>query len=280
MGWLKYRAGIDEWHLKPSSAGRERTGYGSGSDKSGRLGPTFGRPSHMNRLLGAAFLVGLTASGPAKADEQAAKATLNKAIKAMGGEERLSRIKAFTVKGTGTIVIDGDDVPLTFQATAKGIDQYRMTYEGMAGGEKFTGAIVIDGAKGWRKQNDKVEKLEGQEFDNEKRKAYLRCRPDPAHAAEGKGVQGRVGRGGQDHDRHSGERAGRQGVHDPLRQGQRPPGPAERGGRGRGRGRIRGGNDVRGLSGIRRDQGGHKVDHQEGRRALHRGRGDGFQGHR
>jgi hypothetical protein len=127
----------------------------------------------MNRLLGAAFLVVLAAGGPARADERAANAVLDKAIKAMGGEERLSKVKAITVKGKGVIVLDGDDIPFTFQTTARGIEQYRSTYEGMAGGEKFTGAIVIDGDKGWRKHNDQVEALEGKELDNEKRNAYL-----------------------------------------------------------------------------------------------------------
>jgi hypothetical protein len=127
----------------------------------------------MKRLLGAAFVVGLTVCGSAKADEQAAKAVLDKAIKAMGGEERLAKIKAFAIKGKGTIIIDGDDVSFTFQSTARGIDQYRSTYEGTAGGEKFTGAVVIDGDKGWRKHDDEVEQLAGKELDDEKRNAYL-----------------------------------------------------------------------------------------------------------
>jgi hypothetical protein len=143
----------------------------------------------MNRLLGAAFLVGLVACGSAKADERAAKAILDKAVKAAGGEERLSKIKAFTVKGKGTIVIDGDDIPFTYQTMARGIEQYRSTYEGMAGGEKFTGATVIDGDKGWRKQNDQVEKLDGKELENEKRNAYLDVVPVLLTLLKGKGFQ-------------------------------------------------------------------------------------------
>jgi hypothetical protein len=143
----------------------------------------------MNRLLSAAFVVVLMGCGSAKADEHAARAILDKAIKAMGGEERLSRIKACTVKGKGTIVVDGDDVPFTFQTTARGIEQYRSTYEGMAGGEKFTGAIVIDGNKGWRKHNDQVENLEGKELENEKRKAYLDVVPVLLTLLKGKGFK-------------------------------------------------------------------------------------------
>jgi hypothetical protein len=143
----------------------------------------------MNRFLVAAFLVVLTAYGSAKADEQTAKAILDKAIKAMGGEEKLSRIKAFTVKGKGTVVVDGDDLPFTYETIAKGIDQYRSTYEGMAGGEKFTGANVIDGDKGWRKRDDQVDKLEGKELDQEKRNAYLDVVPVLLTLLKGKGFK-------------------------------------------------------------------------------------------
>jgi hypothetical protein len=131
----------------------------------------------MNRFLGAAFIVVLTVSGSVRGDEQAAKVILDKAIKALGGEERLSKIKAFTLKGKGTVVLDDKYIPFSFQMTAKGIEQYRWTYEGEAGGEKFAGATVIDGAKGWRKLNDDIQKLEGESLDNEKRSAYLEVVP-------------------------------------------------------------------------------------------------------
>jgi hypothetical protein len=143
----------------------------------------------MNRFLGAAFIVVLTVCGSVRGDEQAAKAILDKAIKALGGEERLSKIKAFTLNGKGTIVLDGKDIPFSFQMTAKGIEQYRATYEGEAGGEKFAGATVIDGGKGWRKLDDDIEKLEGESLDNEKRNAYLEVAPILLTLLKGKGFK-------------------------------------------------------------------------------------------
>jgi hypothetical protein len=143
----------------------------------------------MKRSLGAAFLVVLMACGSVRADEQAAKATLDKAIKALGGEARLSKNKAFTMKGKGTLLIDGDDIPISFQTTARGIEQYRSTYEGEIGGEKFTGATVIDGSKGWRKLGDDVEKLEGKSLDDEKRNAYLDVVPVLLTLLKGKGFK-------------------------------------------------------------------------------------------
>jgi hypothetical protein len=131
----------------------------------------------MNRFLGAASIVALTVCGSVRSDEQAAKVILDKAIMALGGEERLSKIKAFTVKGKGTVVFEGNDIPFTFETTANGIEQYRSTYEGEFGGEKFAGATVIDGGKGWRKLDDDIQKLEGESLDNEKRSAYLEVVP-------------------------------------------------------------------------------------------------------
>src|SRR5262249_1448200 len=66
------------------------------------------------------------------------------------------------------------------------IEQYRSTYEGTAGGEKFAGAVVIDGDKGWRKHDDNVEKLEGEELDHEKRNAYLDVVPTLPTLLKGK----------------------------------------------------------------------------------------------
>jgi hypothetical protein len=147
------------------------------------------RGKSMKRFLGAALVVILTVSGSARADEQAAKAVLDKGIKALGGEERLSKVKAFTLNGKGTIVLEGNDIPFSFQITAKGIEQYRSNYEGEAGGEKFSGATVVDGGKGWRKIGDEIQKLEGESLENEKRNAYLDVAPILLTLLKGKGFK-------------------------------------------------------------------------------------------
>jgi hypothetical protein len=131
----------------------------------------------MKWLPGAALITVLAVCGTARADEQAARTVLDRAIKAIGGEEKLTKVKAFSVKGRGTITVDGNDIPLTFQTTAKGVGQYRSTFESEFEGEKFAGAVVIDGGKGWRKLNEEIEKLEGEELANEKRNAYLEVTP-------------------------------------------------------------------------------------------------------
>lgn len=145
----------------------------------------------MLRFSGAAlvglFAVGLV--GPARADEQAAKAIVDKAIKAMGGEERLAKVKAFSEKGKGTILFEGFELAFTFETTAKGRDQYRATYEGESNGEKFSGATVLDGDKGWKKVNDNTEELTGEKLANEKRNAYLDVTPVLLAPLKGKGFK-------------------------------------------------------------------------------------------
>ena len=110
---------------------------------------------------------------PARADENEAKAVIDKAIKAMGGEDNLSRIKAFVAKGKGTVFFDGKEIPFTFELKSQGIGQYRSAYEGEVDGNKFDGLTVLDGDKGWKRLGEDTKKLEGDELANEKRIAYI-----------------------------------------------------------------------------------------------------------
>jgi hypothetical protein len=110
---------------------------------------------------------------PARADEKEAKATIDKAIKAMGGEEKLSGVKAFSAKGKGQITLEGKDYDFTFEMTTKGIDRYLSTYEVEVDGMKFDGGTVLDGDKGWKKEEGQVKKLDGESLALEKRNAYL-----------------------------------------------------------------------------------------------------------
>jgi hypothetical protein len=133
----------------------------------------------MNRLTPVA-LACIVAAGllpRAHAGEKEAIAVIDKAIKAMGGEEKLSKIKAFTTKGNGTIVLEGQDIAFKYETTVKGSTQYHSTFEGEANGEKFRGATVLDGDKGWRRLNGDVQTIEGPELANEKRNAYLEIVP-------------------------------------------------------------------------------------------------------
>jgi hypothetical protein len=145
----------------------------------------------MYRFTQAALLCVLAAGlgDPARADEQEAKSVVDRAIKAMGGEEKLSGVKAFSAKGKGTIALDGTDIEFTFEMKAQGIEKYRSAYEGEVGGNKFAGMTVLDGDKGWKKVEQEVEKLAGEKLATEKRNAYLDIVPILLVPLKGKGFK-------------------------------------------------------------------------------------------
>jgi hypothetical protein len=110
-------------------------------------------------------------------DDKDPKAILDKAIKALGGEEKLATIKAATWKSKGTITFGGNANPFTAQATVQGLDNYRSEFEGEFMGNKVKGVSVVAGDKGWRKFGDMNMELEKDGLTNEKRNVYLAVIP-------------------------------------------------------------------------------------------------------
>src|SRR5262245_6917203 len=102
----------------------------------------------MKLLLSAAFIVTLLFSlasvGRATGDAEA-EAIVDKAVKAMGGAEKLGAIKAATWKSKGKITIGGGDNDFTSMSTFQGLDHYRSEFEGDFGGNKVKGVTVLDG---------------------------------------------------------------------------------------------------------------------------------------
>jgi hypothetical protein len=108
----------------------------------------------MSRFLGAVCLTFLVCGlgGPARAEgDKDTSAVLDKAIKALGGEEKLKAVKAATWKTKGTINVGGGDGELTSTATVQGLDHFRQEFDADINGQKVKGAMVVDGDKGWRK---------------------------------------------------------------------------------------------------------------------------------
>jgi hypothetical protein len=145
----------------------------------------------MRRVFQAGLLFIMTTGlvSPSLADEKEAKATIEKAIKAMGGEEKLSGVKAFTAKGKGQITLEGTQNGFTFQMTTQGIDKYRSTYKVEVGGKDFEGGTVLDGDKGWKKEGEEVKKLEGEALVQEKHSVYLDIVPMLIVPLKGKGFK-------------------------------------------------------------------------------------------
>jgi hypothetical protein len=127
----------------------------------------------MRRLIASGFVtVFLSAvASPVRADaDKDAKAILDKAIKALGGEEKLSAAKAITWKSKGSF---GEN-NFTSQTTAQGLDHYHGEFEGNFGGNEVKGVTVLNGDKGWRKVGRQPMDLD---VANEKRNIYLQIIP-------------------------------------------------------------------------------------------------------
>jgi hypothetical protein len=133
----------------------------------------------MRRFIGAAvatlLLAGLGAT--ARADDKDTKAILDKAIKALGGEDKLGGVKAATWKAKGTISFGGNESSFTSTTTLQGLDHYRSEFEGEFGGNAVKGVVVLDGDKGWRRFGDNQMALDKDGLANEKRSVYLQAIP-------------------------------------------------------------------------------------------------------
>src|SRR5258707_12017180 len=102
----------------------------------------------MKRFLGAALVaVFAVAGGSARADEQEAKAVIDKAIKAAGGEEKLGNVGAATWKAKGKITFNDNTNDFNSQVTVQGLDHFRSEFEGEFNGNAVRGVTVLAGDK-------------------------------------------------------------------------------------------------------------------------------------
>jgi hypothetical protein len=120
---------------------------------------------------------------PARADDQSANAVLDKAIAALGGQEKLAKAAIFSWKVKGKVHAGGTERPFDSQVTANGLDQFRREFAF----PQFNGLLVIDGDKAWRKTRGGAMELDQASLANEKRSAYLQTIPVTLLALKGKG---------------------------------------------------------------------------------------------
>jgi hypothetical protein len=131
-------------------------------------------------------LVCVIAQPAARADDKDPKAILDKAIKALGGEENLAKVKSATWKAKGKISFGGTDNEFSSTATAEGLDHLRSEFEGEFGGNKVKGVTVLNGDMGWRKFGDMGMELDKDGVANEKRTLYLQVIPVTVVPLKGK----------------------------------------------------------------------------------------------
>jgi 1,4-alpha-glucan branching enzyme len=130
----------------------------------------------MKRLLcaiAAVALVVVLSDVVQAADEKEASPILDKAIKALGGEEKLAKAKVVNWKSKGTISFGDNDNPFTGETTLQGMDHLRGEFEADFGGQMFKGVTVVAGDKGWRNFADMITEMDKDGVENEKRMIYL-----------------------------------------------------------------------------------------------------------
>ena len=142
----------------------------------------------MKRLTGSvlAILILAGSTNATRADDKDPKAILDKAIKAVGGEEKLKKAEAISWKSKGTITFNGNDNEITSHAIARGLDHWRQDSEGEFNGETRKFVIVLAGDKGWRKFGDDPMAMDEQGVANQKRNCYLQVLPVTLVALKGK----------------------------------------------------------------------------------------------
>jgi hypothetical protein len=140
----------------------------------------------MQRFVGAAcatFIVCFSI-GAARGDDPAT-AILDKAIQAMGGEDKLAKAEVISWKTQGRMFSNGNETGFSSQVTIKGLDQLRREF----GNDQFKLLVVIDGDRGWRRLRDENMKIVGDGLTNEKRSIYLQVVPIRLVPLRGKGFK-------------------------------------------------------------------------------------------
>jgi hypothetical protein len=127
----------------------------------------------------------VVSSAPAAAGDEKANAILDKAMKAMGGEEKLRKIEAFSWVAKGTVNVGGRGVEIKSEVTVKGLDHLRRAF----GNDRFQAVVLIDGDKGWRSSEGGFKSLEASDLIEQKRQLYLQAVPVTLAPLEGKGFQ-------------------------------------------------------------------------------------------
>jgi outer membrane lipoprotein-sorting protein len=96
--------------------------------------------------------------GAVRAEEKdEAKAVVDKALKAMGGEAKVAKLKAGTWKAKMTASDGGKDIAITTDGAWQGWDQYHINAEATFDGRTEAVTMIINGDKGWIKRREAVD---------------------------------------------------------------------------------------------------------------------------
>jgi hypothetical protein len=130
----------------------------------------------MRGILTAATMIGLVLAAPlvARADDEAdMRALIEKAIKAHGGADKLSKFKVVTSKFKGKFYGMGEGIDYSADMSVQGQTQMRLDLSFDAGGMKFTIVNVLNGDKGWSSINGKTDDMSKEQIAEGKEDLYF-----------------------------------------------------------------------------------------------------------
>jgi putative sterol carrier protein len=129
----------------------------------------------MRKTLGAALMawwvLGGLPGGHAR-EPSGARALVDRAIRAAGGEARLERFKAATWKARGARHEMNRTVTFTGEFAAQMPDRTRAAVEGEANGQTFKIVFVLKGDQGWIQVNGNTSELTEEQLTEEKEDLY------------------------------------------------------------------------------------------------------------
>jgi len=103
----------------------------------------------------------LAVAVPARSDDAAdARALVEKAVKAHGGQDKLDKLQGHTTKFKGNFHGMGQAIPMSGEVTSQGNEKEKIEVEVEAGGMKFQFLIVLDGDKGWTRMGNETKEMD------------------------------------------------------------------------------------------------------------------------
>jgi hypothetical protein len=114
----------------------------------------------------------LALAGPAQPADADARAIIEKAVKAVGGEDRLGKFPASTWKGKGKHFGMGEGIEFITESAMALPERLRSATDFEVQGMKIQFVMVINGDKGWTKANDVVEEMAADMLAEEKAGMY------------------------------------------------------------------------------------------------------------
>lgn len=142
----------------------------------------------MKLLLPVTLLAALVsvAGARAQAADDDVKAILDKAIKAVGGSEKLEKAAVLQWKTKGVFIFGGNESEFNGKSTFDGLEKLNSEFEADFGGTAVKAVTVVNGKEGWRMFGGMTMPMDDVTLANEKRLVALQVIPITLVALKGK----------------------------------------------------------------------------------------------